>query len=211
MNNLKNMTMNELEYLRKVLANAVTEESTAIPSAKESQNLMEKLSNLQGRQSKINRLKLVVIFCIILYLITTVSKIGVSSIAMYVGIIVILLSIVVFMTFYLRNQFNTAKLDYSLNSIQFAQQAIGQLKKQKSIFGVPFMLFLLFMIIGANILFLGIGTEHSMYDIILVHLGLSAMIAVFASLGLLVRRSRTKKEVDPIIEELNQIINNVEK
>lgn len=203
--------MNELEYLRKVLANAATEESTAIPSAKESQNLMEKLSNLQGRQSKINRMKLFALFCILVYLITTVSKIGITSIAMYIGIIVLILSVVVFMTYYFRNQFNTAKLDYSLNSIQFAKQAIEQLKRQKSIFGIPFILFIFFMILGANLLFLGIGTEHSMYDIILLHLGLSAMIAIFGSLGLLVRRSRTKKEVDPIIEELNQIINNVEK
>lgn len=203
--------MNELEYLRKVLADAATEESHAIPSPKESQNLMKKLSNLQSHQTKMNRLKLVVIFCIILYLITTVSKIGITSIAMYAGIIVIILSVVVFMSFYLRNQFNTAKLDYSLNSIQFAKQAIEQLKRQKSIFGIPFILFIFFMILGANLLFLGIGTEHSMYDIILLHLGLSAMIAIFGSLGLLVRRARTKKEVDPIIEELNQIINNVEK
>ena len=200
--------MNELEYLRKVLASAPTVESaTAIPSETDSVSLMKKLRNLQNSQTRINQLKLIVIFLILTSLIINIYILGITSIMIYIGIILIVLSAATFMTFYIKNQFNTSRLDYSLNSIQFAKQAIELLKKQKRIFGMPFMLFIFFMIIGANLLFLGMGTDSLLKDSIFSHIVFSTLIAIFGSIGLLVRRWRTKREVEPLIKELTLIVN----
>jgi len=209
---LKNMTMNELDYLGKIWEE--------IPATDSSQTIA-KLKKLDFFQKRINRLKVVAIILILTSLIITLNFLSNITLEVYIGVFIIIASTALFIGYYLKNQFYTSKLDYGVESARFAHEAITMLRRQNGIFGLPFLMFILFMIAGANIMFLGmIPDSASISDIAMTpdsgsgsanplyfHIIFSVLIALSGFLGLLVRRWRIRREVNPLIEELSRFEN----
>ncbi len=196
--------MNELEYLRKNWVDVTSEITFANTSSPDDNvKFMSKLVNLEGFQKKINRLKMIAVSLILSSFIITIYISGITSVLVYAGTILVIISTITFMTYYLRNQFDSSRLDYVQSSSLFAKEAIEALNKQNKIFGLPFILFILFMIIGANMIFAGINPGESIF----FHIIFSIIIAASGSVGLLVRRWRTKGEIDPLINELSKLEN----
>ncbi len=203
---LKNMTMNELDYLGKIWGE--------IPHANSNQTI-EKLKKLDFFQKRINRLKVVAIILILTSLIITLNFLSNITLEVYIGVSIIITSTAIFIGYYLKNQFYTSKLNYGVESAKFAHDAITMLRRQNGIFGLPFLMFILFMIAGANIMFLGMIPDSAMTpdsesvpaNPLYFHIILSVLIALSGFLGLLVRRWRIRREVNPLIEELSRFEN----
>ncbi len=194
------MTMNELDYLGKIWGE--------IPATDSSQTIA-KLKKLDFFQKRINRLKVVAIILILTSLIITLNFLSNITLEVYIGVSIIIASTAIFIGYYLKNQFYTSKLDYGVESARFAHEAITMLRRQNGIFGLPFLMFILFMIAGANIMFMGMipdsgsGSANPLY----FHIIFSVLIALSGFLGLLVRRWRIRREVSPLIEELSRFEN----
>jgi hypothetical protein len=223
MKHLNNMTMNELDFLRKVWGGNT--EASPFPSKISADNkadankqnfsntdntrntdnaqIIKKLKDLDFFQKRVNILKVVVIFLLLTFFVTSICLLSNITVDIYIGGSIIIASIVVFILYYLKNQVNSSKLDYTLNSVQFAKEAISALKKQNRVFGLPFILFILALISGVNIIYLRVEPDTT--TPVIFHIGLSLIIALSGLLGLLVRRWRIRKEVTPLIEELNKL------
>jgi hypothetical protein len=195
--------MNELDYLGKIWGEIPATDST---------QTIAKLKKLDFFQKRINRLKVVAIILILSSLIFTLNFLSNITLEVYIGVSIIIASTAIFIGYYLKNQFYTSKLDYGVESARFAQQAITMLRKQNRIFGLPFLMFILFMIAGANIMFLGMipdsaitpDSESVPANPLYFHIIFSVLIALSGFLGLLVRRWRIRREVNPLIEELSR-------
>jgi len=192
------MTMNELDYLSKIWEE--------IPAADSSQTIA-KLKKLDFFQKRINRLKVVAIILILTSLIFTLNFLSNITLEVYIGVSIIVASTAIFISYYLKNQFYTSKLDYGVESARFAREAITMLRRQNGIFGLPFLIFIIFMILGANIMFLGMIPDSESANPLYFHIIFSVLIALAGFLGLLVRRWRIRREVNPLIEELSQFEN----
>ncbi len=200
--------MNELEYLRKVWEeNTIAITSQDTPVLKENMSMLKKLKSFDHFQKVINSLKVFIITILLVTIVISLNLLGVNSIEIYIGISIIFAGTIAFMLYYLRNQFYSSKLDYSQSSTKFAKEAISQLRRQNSIFGLPFMLFVLSMIVGINVLFLGIPSDPKSVSPVVMHITFSAFIALSGFLGYRVRRWRIKKEIYPLIADLSQIEN----
>ena len=197
------MTMNELDYLGKIWGEIPATDST---------QTIAKLKKLDFFQKRINRLKVVAIILILTSLIITLSFLSNITLEVYIGVSIIIASTAIFIGYYLKNQFYTSKLDYGVESARFAHEAITMLRRQNGIFGLPFLMFILFMIAGANIMFLGMIPDSAMTpdsesvpaNPLYFHIIFSVLIALSGFLGLLVRRWRIRREVNPLIEELSR-------
>ncbi len=199
--------MNELEYLRKVWGEDNSDNSSRDIASNEEYLLVKKLKHLEKFQNSINRIKLIVVIILISSIILTSYISGLTSLILYSGLFVVVLSTLIFMIYYFRNQFNSSKLDYSLDSITFAKDAIGKLKRQNRIFRTPFVLFIICMIIGSNLILYGINSGFNVNETLLFHIVYSLFIASFGYIGIMIRKWRIKKEVTPIINELKKIEN----
>ena len=203
---LKIMTMNELDYLGKIWGE--------IPPADSSQTIA-KLKKLDFFQKRINRLKIVAIILILTSLIITLNFLSNITLEVYIGVSIIIASTAIFIGYYLKNQFYTSKLNSGVESARFAHDAITMLRRQNGIFGLPFLMFILCMIAGANIMFLGMIPDSAMTsdsesvpaNPLYFHIIFSVFIALSGFLGLLVRRWRIRREVNPLIEELSRFEN----
>ena len=144
---------------------------------------------------------LVFLFGVISYTLSTLSSI---MYPVYIGFGIIGIAVIVFMTYYMRNQFNIKRLDFTMNSLAFAQKAGRMLERQNSIFKGPYRIFVLVMMAGANIMLLGV--DMNAHDRFFFHSNVSFLIVVSALIGMLIRNWRIKKEVKPIIAGLEDFM-----
>jgi hypothetical protein len=170
------------------------------------ETMIEKLKKLESLQNRVNMIKIVVMlaaFGLIAYSLSNLSHI---TWHVYVGFGIILLASVCFMGIYFKNQFAIKKLDFTADSLTFSENAVHMLQKQNSIFNVPFRIFVLVLVLGANVMISGMDTGS--YDSFMVHIKITFLIAVSALLGLQVRKWRIRKEVEPLIAALGEINEN---
>lgn len=200
--------MNELDYLRKVWEeNTIAGTSQDAPVLKENMSMVKKLKNFDHFQKVINGLKIFIITFLLASIVISLNIVGIDSVEIYIGISIIFAGTISFMLYYLRNQFYSSKLDYTQSSTLFAKEAISQLRRQNNIFGLPFILFILSMIVGINVLFLGIPSEPQSVSPLFMHITVSSFMALSGLLGYRIRRWRIRKEIYPLIADLSQLEN----
>lgn len=200
--------MNELDYLRKVWEeNTIADTSQDAPVLKENMSMVKKLKSFDHFQKLINILKIVIITILLSTFMISIKSLGIDSVEIYIGISIIFAGIISFMFYYLKNQFYSSKLDYTQSSTRFAKDAISLLKKQNNIFGLPFILFILTLIVGINVLFLGIPSEPQSVSPLFMHITVSSFMALSGLVGYRIRRWRIRKEIYPLIADLSQLEN----
>lgn len=198
--------MNELDYLRKVWEeNTIANTSQDAPVLKENMSMVKKLKSFDHFQKVINGLKIFIITFLLASIVISLNIVGIDSVEIYIGISIIFAGTISFMLYYLRNQFYSSKLDYTQSSTLFAKEAISQLRRQNSIFGLPFILFILTMIVGINVLFLGLPSEPQSVSPLFMHITVSSFMALSGLIGYRIRRWRIRKEIYPLIADLSQL------
>lgn len=191
--------MKEFEELQLIWKSSVKEKKdnnlNQVPG-----KILEKLKKLEGFQHRINMIKILSVSVILSLLIIIPSVTGIKSITVYFGLGIIILSTVLFMLVYFKNQFNIRKLDFTAEAKDFTDQTLNSLKKQNNLFRLPFLIFILAMIAGSNVLLIGLkgSSAGKLSDI----LKSTALIALFSFIGYFIRLRRIKKEITPIMDEL---------
>lgn len=195
--------MNDIAELQKIW---MTKGDGAVNDAIQNtpNSLMKKLKSLENTQSRINIIKVIVISSLLILMFTLFPKSKVISLSAYIGFAIIFLSIVVFMAYYLRNQFNTSKLNFTYGSLEFTNQTINLLQKQNAIFKRPFLIFFISMAFGLNLMLIGASADLTTKELILLLLIDNTSLVVFTFIGYRIRVWRIKKEVSPLIDELTK-------
>jgi len=177
-------------------------------------SLLGKLKSLQLHQDRLNRIKLIIIILLLGSSLPSVVKLGLQGNHLYfvlLGCAVVILSIISFFTYYLRNQLKVSKLPFDRSTEQFLGTAINRLIKQNNIFKKPFLFFILGMLIGLNLLLWGMIGDIDMVERIQIHGVSSAFLLLAGFLGHQFRLLRIKNEVLPIVEELVRVKKNLSK
>lgn len=174
--------------------------------------LIARLKALQNRQDKINKIKIILIVTIMALLILSISGQSLPGISLYyamAGLLVLASGIVVFFITYLKRQLKVSELPFDLPSIQFLDKTIERLNRQNDVFKRPFIAFIIVLILGLNLLYLGILPEMELMTRIGFHGLMSGMLIIAAFAGYRVRMYRNKKEVLPVIELLKEAKTNL--
>lgn len=198
---------NDFNELQELWANQRVDNDSEDRNTSFADSVISKLKSLQTRQDRINRLKLLAISLILLSTVPSIFRLNLQGdvlITVVAGFSIILVSLIVFFTYYLRNQLRVSKLPFGESTERFLDSAIQSLHKQNSIFRTPFLLFILGMLLGLNIMLLGMIDETEVYLRIQIHGSMSLFLLIAAFMGFRVRHYRTRQEVLPIIKELKE-------
>lgn len=195
--------LNELQNIWKTGKNTAKEFSSGTVS----ESLIEKLKTLESNQTRINRLKIFILIMIFSQMVYWLNRLNAGTIWMYGGLGVIFTGVTVFMLYYMRNQFNIKKLNFTAPSAVFMDEAAHMLEKQNSIFKVPFLLFSACLLIGANIMAIGFSSTHE--DKFRMHMIYSFLLVVSTFWGHRIRMWRIRKEVTPLLDELKTLKENL--
>ena len=101
-----------------------------------------------------------------------------------------------------RKQRRIAGLDFSSPSLAFVQKAYAGLLAQRSPFQSQYWIFLVTMLGGINMMFLGDAYAAGRPPRLSIHLAASAMTLAAFGLGLFIRRKRFDAECRPLLHQL---------
>jgi len=172
-------------------------------------SLIKKLKSLESFQNRMNRVKILVLFVVLVSMVFILTAVKTYSLITYLGFGVILTSVVIFMIYYLKNQFNISNLKFDQESISFTESTIKSLQKQISIFGIPAFIFFLSLVLGLNLMLWGLTENHSLDEKINLYILDNVIMIISYFSGYRVRMWRTKREVVPVIDELLKMKNNL--
>ena len=201
--------MNDFNQLQELWEGTQLSNSPLNQIESDTNSLFARLKAFENFQNRINRFKLIAITAISISLIYSLTTQLAAPLISYAGLSIILAGTAAFMFYYFKNQFNTRKLNYIEESTDFIKNAIARLEKQKKIFKKPFMFFSGCILVGFNLLCYGVTTNNSIADRIILHVSFSAFLVASFTIGLFVRKWRTKKEADPLLDELYSINENL--
>lgn len=173
------------------------------------ESLHGKLNSFESYQVKLNRFKLIGASVGVILIVHSVFDAGVMPLISYIGIALMFIGIASFPIYYLRNQFNISKLDFSSIGNDFIDNALEMLHRQNNIFKKPILLFFLSLIVGLNLFYLGTLQKSEIMERLLIHISATIILGLGAYLGYYIRMRRIKKEVFPLIKELEQIKENL--
>ncbi|MHC1780247.1 MAG: hypothetical protein AB9922_08425 [Bacteroidales bacterium] len=198
--------MEELDELKTIWAGQNNEKSN-LSASLHTEDVVQKLRKLENFQKRVNRVKLGVIILLLIMLTLNVSKLEDIAWQAYAGLGLITLSTAVFMIYYFRNQFKSSNIDFTKTSMIFAGETLLLLDKQNKIFGIPFTLFIIMMVIASNLLLSGFSTDPHTMNALTLRVLFSGTIFTSGLLGLFIRRWRIKREVTPLMDELTKLKN----
>lgn len=202
-----NSTFQELQdlWITQKVKESPIEESGSYPTA-----LVDKLRSLQSFQDRMNKIKILVVILIFSTMAYALITSGTLSLLAWAGLLMALLSTLWFFAYYLRNQFRVSRLHFDAPTHKFLTTALGLLHKQNAIFKSPFTWYTLAMLASVNILFLGVLTEESLSARFQIHTAFSLWVMLASLIGGRIRQKRIRKEVLPVIEQLNRAKGNLD-
>lgn len=198
--------MEELDELKTIWAGQ-NKEVSKLSASLHTEDVVKKLRKLENFQKRVNRVKLGVIILLLIMLTLNVSKLENIAWQAYAGLGLITLSTAIFMIYYFRNQFKSSNIDFTKTSMIFAGETLLLLEKQNKIFGIPFTLFIIMMVIASNLLLSGFSSDPQTINALTLRVLFSGTIFTSGLLGLFIRRWRIKREVTPLMDELTKLKN----
>jgi len=198
--------MEELDELKNIWTGQ-NKDALNLSATFETENIVQKLRKLENFQNRVNRVKLGVIVLLLIMLTVNISKIEDIAWQAYAGLGLITLSTAIFMIYYFRNQFKSSNIDFTKTSMIFAGETLLLLEKQNKIFGIPFTLFIIMIVIASNLLISGFSHDPLTMKAVTLRILFSGTIFTSGLLGLFIRRWRIRREVNPLMEELSKLKN----
>jgi hypothetical protein len=168
-------------------------------------SLMTRMKQHDQRSKRINLLKAstVVILFSVMALQLTSHKAPLKT-SMLIGLILVAINTVIFMTSLFGKQFGLKKLDLGQPSLIFIRQAIAALPAEMQHITRYLPLFLIFQAIAANIMFIDLWSKLAPVTLVLIHVGTTLLLFLGARLGLMVRRRIYNRSTVPLMEDLRQ-------
>lgn len=170
--------------------------------------VIQKLQSFDKRQFRINMIKSIAVIMILAPMVMVVLE-NTSGITGLLGMGIITAGILWFLSVYWKKQFSVNRLKLGERSLVFIEDSITQLKEQNKIFNFYFPLFGTVLLLGINVIYLGLLSTEKFYTKLYLHTGMSLMIMLFLFAGYKIRMYRIKKEWQPLIDELTEIKNDL--
>jgi hypothetical protein len=123
---------------------------------------------------------------------------------MLIGLILVTINTVIFMTTLFGKQFRLKRLDLGQPSLIFIRQAIAALPAEMQHITRHLPLFLIFQALAANIMFIDLWPKLAPVTLVLIHVGTTLFLFLGARLGLMVRRRIYNRSTVPLMEDLRQ-------
>jgi len=164
--------------------------------------IIKRLKKYESFQLRINLLKTIILILIAGSFTWYLFKYADPSLMLIVSLVWIAACLVIFMTYYWRSQFQSAQLDFTLQTKDFIDSAIKKLNGQRKIFRTWFPLMVFGLMIGLNLMYFDLLSDMDTGDRLLFHLIGSVFLAVFVPLGLKIRSWKFRKEQQPVIDDL---------
>ncbi len=127
--------------------------------------LVDKLKSFEKKQFRINLAKTIAVVAILANFTFLLQSHKTESLFLYVGLIWVLLSTVIFMIIYWRMQFKLSDLNLNDTTSNLINSAINKLNNQKKINTRFLPIYVLFLVVGINIVYLGIFDEFSLISV----------------------------------------------
>jgi len=170
-----------------------------------SDSVLAKIRNTEKNIFRKNIFKTITVFVLFIWIIWTLKQIPLITMITWIGIGLVLLSVVTMIIVYWKIQFKSSNLKYSLPQNEFIDDTIHQMREQKKKFIKLFIPFVLMMIIGMNIFYWDLLKETELTTRLIFHAGISLFLLVIGFLGIKFRERKFNKEFKPLIDELESI------
>ncbi|MEJ2542845.1 MAG: hypothetical protein P8Y99_02135 [Calditrichaceae bacterium] len=171
--------------------------------------VIKRLKAFEKLQLQINTVKIVVMMLVMGSFSWYLFKFSEPSKAVVLGLIWIVACLMIFIIIYWRKQFKANQLNFSLRTRDFIDLAINKMNEQKKIFRSIFPLLVLSLIVGLNLIYLGVLTDLSSDMRIAYHLIVSTILAGLIPIGFKIRNWKFKKENLPVINDLVNFKNEI--
>ena len=164
--------------------------------------IVRRLKSFEKLQLRINTGKLIGIILIMGSFTWYLFHYSKPSFLVVVSLFWITACLAVFIIIYWRKQFQANQLNFSLQTNDFIDFTIDKINEQAKIFRTIFPFLVTTLIIGVNLLYLGILTDSSTGLRLIYHLLVSLVLVSFIPLGIKIRKWKFKKENQPVIDDL---------
>jgi membrane protein YdbS with pleckstrin-like domain len=172
--------------------------------------IIKRLKAFEKLQLRINIVKIAVLIFIMGSFIWYLFRYSNPSPLVLLSLFWIVACLTIFIIIYWRKQFQADQLNFSLCTSAFIDQAIDKLNEQRKVFRSIFPFLVIGLIVGLNLLYLGILVDLTVGLRLLYHLFVSVILAGLIPIGFKIRNWKFKKENQPVIDNLLNFKNEIE-
>ncbi len=172
--------------------------------------IIRRLKAFEKLQFRINTIKIIILVFIMGTFTWYLFRYSSPSLLVLLSLVWISACLTIFIVIYWRKQFQANQHNFSLQTNAFINLAIDKLNEQKKVFRSIFPFLVIGLIIGLNLLYLGILTDLSVGLRLLYHLFVSVILAGLIPIGFKIRNWKFKKENQPVIDDLLNFKNEIE-
>ena len=170
-------------------------------------DISERIKVVEKRILTINLVKIGIVSILLTLMLIIFRSFGTFSLINFLGMGIIFLATVVFIIYYWRFQFRFSQLDHNLPANEFIIHTLEKIHNQKTLFRKAFLIYVLSLIFGLNILYLGLLGNESIIIRLQFHGIISGFLIALYFLGLKIRDRKFRKDFGNLIETLEKTKN----
>ena len=171
--------------------------------------IIRRLKAFEKLQLRINTVKIIILILIMGSFTWYLFRYNEPSVVVLLGLFWMATCLTVFTIIYWRKQFQANQLNFSLQTSAFIDLAIDKLNEQRKIFRSIFPFLVIGLIVGLNLLYLGILIDLTVGLRLLYHLFVSVILAGLIPIGFKIRKWKFEKENQPVIDDLLNFKNEI--
>jgi hypothetical protein len=164
-----------------------------------------RLKSFEKKQLRINLVKTAALVLILVPFFSYLLLYKSASAAVMAGAGWILISTAAFMVLYWKKQFRYTSLDLNLPGSEFINSVLDKLNYHKKLFRIHFPLFGFSLLLGINIIYLGVFGQYDLSARLIYHFAGSFFVLAAVPLGIKIRKIKFNREYQPLIEELEAV------
>lgn len=168
-------------------------------------DIINKLKKLEKKQVRINLVKTFGVGIMLIFLCYSLLSLPEVSLMIKIALGWICCSVFISMVLYWKKQYNSSKLQFIENSLEFIEKTIIQLKSQKQIITHLLPALVVCMIIGINLIYFDLLKDLVIGNRIFSHLIISFLFLIILFFGIRIRKKRYDNEYKPLVNELESI------
>ncbi len=197
--------MKELDVLKNNWQKQKAASEIKMDEGKITESALSMLKKFEKKIFRINAVKTAGIIIAVILLIYTMLIATPPTVFKTAAVAVLLISITVFWTRYLKLQLKTAKFNVKENSVDFIDEVLKNFSAQREFFKKDFKVFGAVLIAALNIIYLDLLNGMPGLERIGFHTVMSALLIAVLFLGIKFRMRRFRNENAPIEKELIKI------
>jgi hypothetical protein len=170
-------------------------------------DIIERIKAVEKRIMRINLIKIGIVAIIMTLFFIMFHSFGNLSFLNYLGLAIIFTATIFFIIYYWKTQFRLSGLNHNLPGNEFIIETLVKIQNQKSLFRKAFLFYVIGLICGLNILYLGLLENENTIIRLQFHGVISGLLIALYFLGLKIRARKFRKDFGNLIETLENAKN----